>query len=76
MAVMFQCAICHGESLEGLGEVPKIIGISPLYITRQFCGFQTGTRNGSLDVLMKAVVAHLSDDDIVAISGYPASRNP
>src|SRR5882672_6076796 len=71
-----QCAICHGESLEGLGELPRIIGVSPLYAARQLYGFQAGTRNGSLDVLMKAVVAHLSDDDILAISAYLASRNP
>ncbi len=71
-----QCAICHGESLQGLGEVPRIIGVSPLYIARQLYGFQTGTRKGSLDVLMNAVVAHLNDDDILAISAYLASRNP
>jgi cytochrome c553 len=71
-----QCAICHGESLEGLGELPRIIGVSPLYAARQLYGFQTGTRNGSLDVLMKKVVANLNDDDIVAISAYLASRNP
>jgi cytochrome c553 len=71
-----QCAICHGESLEGLGEIPRIIGVSPVYVARQLYGFQTGTRNGSLDVLMKAVVAHLNDDDILAISAYLASRNP
>jgi cytochrome c553 len=70
-----QCAICHGESLEGLGELPRITGISPLYAARQLYGFQTGTRNGSLDVLMKKVVANLNDDDIVAISAYLASRN-
>jgi cytochrome c553 len=72
----YPCAICHGESLDGLGEIPRIIGVSPLYIARQLYGFQTGTRNGSLDVLMKAVVVHLSDDDILAISAYLASRNP
>jgi len=71
-----QCAICHGESLEGLGELPRIIGISPLYAARQLYGFQAGTRNGSLDVLMKKVVANLNGDDIVAISAYLASRNP
>ena len=71
-----QCSICHGESLEGLGEVPRLNGLSPLYIARQLYGFQTGTRNGSLDLMMKAVVANLSDDDILAISAYLASRNP
>src|ERR1700675_2853866 len=58
-----QCAICHGDSLGGLGELPRIIGVSPLYAARQLYGFQAGTRNGSLDVLMKKVVANLNDDD-------------
>jgi cytochrome c553 len=70
------CAICHGETLQGLGEVPRITGVSPTYIARQMYGFQTGTRAGSLDVLMKRVVEHLNDDDILAISAYLASQKP
>src|SRR5262249_22581220 len=30
-----QCAICHGEGLHGLGEVPRIAGLHPVYIARQ-----------------------------------------
>jgi cytochrome c553 len=71
-----QCSICHGKTLQGLGEVPRIIGVSPEYIARQMYGFQTGTRAGSLDVLMKQVVEHLNDDDILAISAYLASQKP
>ena len=69
-----QCTICHGESLQGLGEVPPITGLSALYVGRQLYAFQSGTRAGSLDVLMKAVVAKLSDDDILDISAYLTSR--
>ena len=71
-----QCSICHGKTLKGLGEVPKIVGVSPEYIARQMYGFQTETRAGSLDVLMKQVVEHLNDNDILAISAYLASQKP
>ena len=71
-----QCAICHGQTLQGLGEVPRITGVSPVYIARQMYQFQMGTRAGSLDVLMKQAVEHLTDDDIIAISAYLASQKP
>jgi len=71
-----QCSICHGKELKGLGEVPRIIGVSPEYTARQMYGFQTETRKGSLDVLMKQVVERLNDDDIIAISAYLASLKP
>ncbi len=29
------CAICHGEGLKGLGEVPSLAGRDPMYLTRQ-----------------------------------------
>src|SRR6202042_1699751 len=29
-----QCAICHGPELKGLGDIPPIIGRSPMYIYR------------------------------------------
>jgi cytochrome c553 len=70
-----QCAICHGESLQGLAEVPRIGGLSALYIGRQLYSIQTGTRAGSWDTLMKGVVAKLSEDDILSISAYLASRS-
>jgi len=60
----------------GIGRASKDHRNFPLYAARQLYGFQTGTRSGSLDVLMKKVVANLNDDDIVAICAYLASRNP
>jgi cytochrome c553 len=70
------CAICHGQTLQGLGEVPSIVGRSPMYMFRQLNDMQNGYRSGSMVALMQAVVAKLSHDDMVAITAYLASRGP
>ena len=70
------CAICHGPDLRGLGPVPGLAGRSPSYIVRQLYDMQHGVRNGQWTELMKAVVAQLSEEDIVAIAAYTASRAP
>jgi cytochrome c553 len=70
------CAICHGDHLEGLGDVPRLAGLHPLYIARQLLAFQTGTNHGTSAALMKKVVANLTDDDILAISAYAAAQQP
>jgi cytochrome c553 len=71
-----QCAVCHGPDLKGLGDVPGIIGRSPEYIYRQLNDIKIGTRNGAMVPLMKAVVANLTDEDMVAISAYLVSKAP
>jgi cytochrome c553 len=70
------CAICHGAELKGLGEVPAIAGRSPEYIYRQLNDIKIGTRNGAWTPLMKAVVADLTDEDMVAIAAYLVSKAP
>jgi cytochrome c553 len=45
-------------------------------MTRQIIDFQTGARNGSMAPMMKGVVAKLTTEDIVAITGYLASQMP
>jgi cytochrome c553 len=69
-----QCDACHGETLTGMAEIPRIAGLSPLYIARQLYNFKAGAAPGSWAELMKGVVKDLSDDDIVNISAYVASR--
>jgi cytochrome c553 len=71
-----QCAICHGKGLKGLGEVPRLAGLQPLYVARQLFDMQYGSSAGKAAALMKAVVADLSEDDIIAISAYVASLRP
>ena len=68
------CTACHGSDLRGLGPVPTIAGRSPSYIVRQLFDIQQGTRNGAQAQLMKLVVANLTQDDLVAIASYIASR--
>ncbi len=70
------CAICHGADLRGLGPVPALAGRSPSYVVRQLYDMRHGVRNGPWSELMKAVVARLSEDDMVSIAAYTASRAP
>ena len=69
-----RCAVCHGADLKGLGPVPGIAGRSPSYTVRQLFDTQRGTRKGVWADLMKPVVVNLSNEDMLAIAAYTASR--
>ncbi len=71
-----QCVLCHGDGLHGLGEVPRIAGLQPVYIARQLLDIQNGTSGGKAVALMKNVVAKLSEDDVIAISSYVGTLPP
>ncbi len=71
-----QCTICHGDNLLGLGNVPRIAGLHPIYIARQLYLFKDGFRNGPDAQLMKKPVEKLTEDDIVSLSAYIASLPP
>jgi cytochrome c553 len=68
------CGICHGADLQGVGPVPAIAGRSPSYIVRQMYDMQQGARKGQWADLMKPVVAKLTNEDLVNIAAYTASR--
>jgi cytochrome c553 len=70
------CAICHGPTLKGLGEVPPIAGRQANYVVRQLFSIQDGTRGGVSSALMQQVVERLTLDDMLAIAAYTASRQP
>jgi len=71
-----QCAICHGQTLKGLGEVPPIAGRQATYIVRQLFSLQDGSRSGTWAPLMQQVVEQLTVDDMLDIAAYTASRKP
>ena len=71
-----QCSVCHGEDLKGLGDTPRLAGISPTYVVRQLNDFKTGDRDGTLGSLMALTVASMTDEDMVAIAAYLASLDP
>ena len=68
-----QCNVCHGPDLKGLGNVPRIAGLSPTYAFRQLFDMQAGTRNGPGAALMKAAVAKLTEEDMVSLAAYLGS---
>jgi cytochrome c553 len=70
------CTICHGDSLQGLGNVPRIAGLHPIYIARQLHQFKDGTRSGGDSPLMKKPVSQMTDDDILVVAAYLGSLNP
>src|ERR1051325_5373959 len=62
------CTTCHGDTYRGLGNVPRLAGLHPIYIVRQLHMFKDGSRNGIDAQLMKKAVAQLTDDDILALA--------
>ena len=70
------CVQCHGPDLKGAGPVPGIAGRSPSYLARQLYDIKIGTRNGALAVLMKPVVATLTDRDVVDLVAFLSSLDP
>ncbi len=76
VAVRGQCALCHGAKLEGLGPVPGIGGRSASYLMRQLYDMKSGARTGLWGDLMKGVVRGMTEDEMLSVSAYVASRTP
>jgi cytochrome c553 len=71
-----QCATCHGFGLRGVGDAPRIAGLSPIYIARQLANFQSGQNAGGASGSMTPIISGLNDDEILAIAAYVASLTP
>jgi cytochrome c553 len=76
--VTVACNTCHGAGLRGgTGAAgPPLAGRSPSYIFRQLYGFSTGSRGGDASVPMQAVVARLTQRDMVALAAYVGALKP
>jgi len=70
------CGACHGPDLKGTALAPPIAGRQPGYLARQMYDMQQGARDGDMARLMKPAVEKLTEDDLIAISAYVASRQP
>ncbi len=70
------CVICHGEGLKGLGNVPRLAGVHPIYLVRQLYLFREGTRQGPDALLMTKPAAKLTNTDFVDLAAYAASLSP
>ncbi len=69
----FQCALCHGPGLNGIGNIPAIASRSPSYMARQLNDMKQGTRKGTMAALMQPVVVNLTSEDILNIVAYTSS---
>jgi cytochrome c553 len=71
-----QCSVCHGADFRGIGDVPRLAGRGAYYLIRQLNDIKTGARKGNAVALMKPVVDKLSDEDMVNLVAFMASREP
>ena len=70
------CGTCHGPTLQGLVNIPGIVGRSPSYMMRQMWDMKVGARKGPMTHLMKPIVAKLTQDDMLNVVAYLASVKP
>ena len=75
VAAKYQCATCHGASLEGIGPVPALAGRSPSYTMRQLFDMKQGTRRGPWSELMKPIVSRMTVQEMMAVSAFAASTS-
>jgi len=70
------CATCHGPQLQGMGETPRIAGLSAVYVGRQLAGFRGSARTGPSAEPMRVAARNLTQDDILYIAAYLVSLPP
>jgi cytochrome c553 len=70
------CNTCHGVRLQGVGEVPRIAGLSAVYVGRQLSGFRGTARTGPIAEPMRVAAAKLTNDDILFLAAYLVSLSP
>ncbi len=70
------CASCHGANLKGMGVAPPIAGRIASNIVRQLYNIQHGKRTAPEVMPMWSVAAKLSQEDMVDLAAYLASRDP
>jgi cytochrome c553 len=72
------CADCHGADLRSGPDLegPALAGRFATYLFRQLFGFQSGARAGDIARPMQAVVAQLTQADMIDLAAYAASMKP
>jgi len=72
------CAACHGPNLRSGADMegPPLAGRFATYLFRQLYGFQSGARAGDAALPMQAVVATLTQADMIDLAAYAASLKP
>ena len=69
------CVQCHGTAMTGVApNVPGLLGLPRDYLNAQLGAWKTGKRRAHAPDCMQAVVSHLTDADIHAVSSYLAAQ--
>lgn len=66
------CVACHGADAKSpiMPLYPRIAGQSTVYLTTQMADIKSGTRSNGQSVVMKGIMASVSEAEITAIAGY------
>jgi len=66
------CAACHGADAKTpiMATYPRIAGQSKEYLTQQMTDIKTGKRNNGQSVVMKGIMAAVSDEEIADLAIY------
>ncbi len=69
------CAACHGADAKSpiMPQYPKIAGQSKEYLTQQMTDIKSGTRNNGQSVVMKGIMAGVSEEEITVLADYISS---
>jgi cytochrome c553 len=71
------CAACHGpDGNSSVPTYPKIAGQHAAYLEAAIKAYKAGERSAGQTVVMKPMVANLSDQDIADLAAYFASQAP
>jgi cytochrome c553 len=69
------CKGCHVTgTLQSNSMIPNIWGQSVGYVYIQLRDFKSGARNAPIDTVMRAIVAPMSDKDMLEIARYASSE--
>lgn len=64
------CAVCHGPNAEGMGNYPRLAGLSRDEISNKLMDYRAGKQMGPLTAIMAASARDLTDAEIEALAAY------
>lgn len=69
------CIACHGPELSGREPgIPGLLGLRADYISAQLGAWRYGTRTALAPDCMQLVAAHLTEEDVAAVSAWLAAQ--
>ena len=63
------CAVCHGPNAEGIGEIPRLGGLSYYYLKRKLTQWGEGYHS-TAKAPMPRIASKLSSNEIEALASY------